>query len=629
MFRLLLIFLLISGAVNAQELPYKDLTHYSKVFGTDRTYRLYLPEDYEQSGEKYPVIYFFHGWGGRYFKDDSAKLEYERLGELVDKYRFIMVMWDGNISEKEPRPYNVGTHEDVKFSIQMKDYFPELISCIDSSYRTYTDRNHRGIIGFSMGGFMASYLAGKYPDKISAITGLVSSPEFFIGYPENHTFYPVRYAMDNLNDVSFRFHNMDNCPLFYMNTEVKNAAGWYGLNNFEYWLGKGDHSVDNPGEIKIFENAVRFVCERFKNPIPVNRSWSHYDLYPDFDLWGYSVKSNKNEPGFIYLRNVSHSGFGIYTKKWLPGGPPVKDCTVNLSTAAIYTEGNVYDITVFQHGIKKNTFKQTAGKDNRLHFELTGDCEVNISPTASSLPFAAPSSFADYTTLEYRLKSGKKFIRQGEKNELLITLLNRGSDMYVGKTIRVSVSCADSSVLLSNTVQNIKQGKKEKTVQSRPIEVIFSKAPPKDASPPWLKLNIEISCGNEVYSDYLTLPVFYKTPDFKNITIDDGFIVRDKAFGAGNKNGQVNASERVMLYENNHRLRLFTDDPYVENAYEELYDEMIPAIWPDGFTFGSVVKIADNCPSGHIIEFLACYETKTFMPINREVHWGRVRISVK
>ena len=75
-------------------------------------------------------------------------------------------MWDGNIDTTEPRPYNTGNHEHVKYRVQMKDYFPELVEHIDSSYRTLPDRQHRGIIGFSMGGFMSFFLAGKYPDKV-------------------------------------------------------------------------------------------------------------------------------------------------------------------------------------------------------------------------------------------------------------------------------------------------------------------------------------------------------------------------------------------------------------------------------------------------------------------------------
>jgi len=84
-----------------------------------------------------------------------------------------------------------------------------------------------------------------------------------------------------------------------------------------------------------------------------------------------------------------------------------------------------------------------------------------------------------------------------------------------------------------------------------------------------------------------------------------------------------------MLYQNGHRLRLYSDDPYVMASEEKLVDEVLPSIWPDGYTLSSVVKIANNCPDGHEIEFLASYETKTYMPIHRLVKWGKVKIKVK
>jgi len=72
---------------------YTDLCHESKAFGHKKFYRLYLPRGYESSSERYPVIYFFHRWGGRHFKDENAKLEYELIKNLVDKYQLILVMW--------------------------------------------------------------------------------------------------------------------------------------------------------------------------------------------------------------------------------------------------------------------------------------------------------------------------------------------------------------------------------------------------------------------------------------------------------------------------------------------------------------------------------------------------------
>ena len=44
-----------------------DTVHFSQVFNEERNYRIFLPPDYYDSSEKrYPVIYYFHGYGGRY-----------------------------------------------------------------------------------------------------------------------------------------------------------------------------------------------------------------------------------------------------------------------------------------------------------------------------------------------------------------------------------------------------------------------------------------------------------------------------------------------------------------------------------------------------------------------------------
>jgi hypothetical protein len=142
-------------------------------------------------------------------------------------------------------------------------------------------------------------------------------------------------------------------------------------------------------------------------------------------------------------------------------------------------------------------------------------------------------------------------------------------------------------------------------------------------------LNIKIRCGDEVFSDAITVPVFFDVPYFSNIQIDDGVAVKEKVIGTGNGNGQAEASEQIMIYENNHRLKLYTDDPYVETTSEVAFDEVLDGYWADGITFTSIVKIAGDCPPGHTIEFLANYETKTYMPINRQVHWGKVKITVK
>jgi len=327
--------------------PFTDTSHFSQVFGHDKFYRLYLPKGYESSGKRYPVIYFFHGWGGRHFKDDNALLNYEGIKLLVDKYQVILVMWDGNIDTTEPRPYNVGYHNDIKFEMQEKDYFPELVSHIDSSYRTLSDRQHRGIIGFSMGGFMSFFLAGKYPDKINAAVSLAGSPEFFVGYPDNHTLYPVRYTFKNLSDVKIRMHNGDSDILYYLNDEVKEGAKWEGIK-LDYWKFHGGHMVDKTGETIVFEKAMKFITDAFSEPSECKPGWSHYDLYPAFTVWNYEIKTGKKEPGYLFMKKVDKTGFGFYTRRWLPLGPPLPLDSIFIKTAPLYDAGKEYHVVTYQ-----------------------------------------------------------------------------------------------------------------------------------------------------------------------------------------------------------------------------------------------------------------------------------------
>ena len=617
-----------------QETVYRDVKHYSKVFGREKTYRLYLPNDYSRSSQKYPVIYFFHGWGGRYFKDDNAKLAYDKIGALVNKYKVILVMWDGSMDEAEPRPYNIGNHNDVKYRVQMKDYFPELIAHVDSTYRTLTDRNHRGIIGFSMGGIMSCYLAGKYPDRISAAVNMVGSTEFFIGLPENHTLYQVKYTFDNLRDVGLLFHNRELCPMTGLNDEVDEAAHWNAQENYEYHKLEGDHKVDDPGETKVFESAVRFVVNQFDRPAPMHKKWSHYDDCPEFSLWDYTVKSTKNETGFLFLRNVDASGFGFYTHKWLPDGPAVKNCRATITTAPIYEPNGTYEIRIF-NGISKKmeTVNSTAGKDGRLAFNLTGE--------GSEIGISRKSKPAGFVTTGYQLNQGQRYLRINEPGELTLNLFNRGVQSGANGKLRITLSCEDNSVSIPSPQQEIIFNEDQPVFNSKAFKISSTKTPPKDGSPPWLQMKVEMDYDTLHSTDNFLLPVFYEVPEFNNILVDDGIrrstskspsvndqARKDSIFGTGNGDGRISAGEQIMLYEKTHRLRLYTDDPYVAANDEKLADEVLPSFWPDGFTLSSVVKIADNCPAGHEIEFLASYDTKTWNPIHRTVTWGKVKIKV-
>lgn len=614
---------------------YTDATHYSKVFGHEKTYRIYLPADYEQSEKQYPVVYYFHGWGGRHNIGGRSNIDYDALVGFANKYQTILVLWDGRIEEDEPRPYNVGNHTDVKYTVQMKDYFIELLEHIDETYRTLPNRENRGIIGFSMGGFMSFYLAGKYHDKVSAAVNIVGSQEFFIGYPGNHTLYPLAYTFDNLRDVNLMFLNRTQCPMSGLNDEVNAAAMWYGQQFYEYHKTEGEHNIDSPGETKVFDSAVNFVTSSFKNPLTLKPNWSYVDIYSDFDVRGYSVKSNKNEPGFLSLRNVSKNGFGFYTHKWLPNGPGLKNCQITISTDSIYKPGSVYNVKVLN--VETNTLEHKAllaDKNGKLHFEIHGSAyEIGISEQ-TDLP--------DFTVTAYRLAQNKKYLSVNKQEELRIEIFNRGGNIEPKNNLLVKLSCFDSSLGIKSPEQKITLDSNQSKIITMPFKIFSNKNAPPDGSPAWMRLCIDMEYGSQKFNDVLTIPVFFDVPELKNVRVDDGINLlvgyneavfnafsADVFFTSGNADGKLAAGESIMLFKDKYPLRLYYDDPYVISEDENLVDMILKGEWPDGFTKSSVVKIADNCPPGHEIEFLAHYETKTFLPMYRKLEWGKVKLTVQ
>jgi enterochelin esterase-like enzyme len=605
--------------------PYQDITHYSKVFGRDKYYRLYLPAGYrENKTTKFPVIYFFHGWGGRYKSDDNAKLAYDSLQKLVDKYQVLLVMWDGNVDENEPRPYNVGNHNDVRYQTQMKDYFPELVHHIDSAYRTLPDKQHRGIIGFSMGGFMSYFLSGKYPDMIGAAVGMTGSPEFFVGYPNRHVLYPLRYTLENLREVKLRFHNSTADELTYLNSEVKDGAAWDGQVSFDYWQFVGGHMVDLAGETKVFDKAMAFVTQAFKDPVRPVSGWSHYDLYNDFDIYGYRVKSTMEQPGFTYLKHVKPEGFGITTMKWVPDGPPRAEAQVQITTPGLYPANTSLHIVKLQTATKKVTEEdmQTDG-EGRLHLSLDGnEYEFGISPAMAP----AKSTGNDIIAVGYELKNNQQMLRPGD-NALKLLLFNRGSRITKGD-VNISLSTTDSSTQI--TPHQLKVSSDGRVHTSGTFNLRCMMKPPENAAPPFVRLRVTAVADGITGESEFVIPVMFDVPQLQDVVIDDNRKVNDstQARGEGNGDGTINAGERIVLYADGRPLKLYTDSPHVVRSEEEQFDVMVPARWPDGFTLASTVKIADDCPDGTSIEFLANYETKEFMPIRRVVHWGKVSVKV-
>lgn len=125
-------------------------------FAENERYMIFLPAEYEQNEEYYPVLYMLHGHGGDYMQWYSIT----NLKLASDKYKFIIIT---------PEGFHDTWYLNSKInpSMQYEHYFVnDFMKRVESQYRIDTSR--RGITGLSMGGHGAIKFICKYPEKFLA-----------------------------------------------------------------------------------------------------------------------------------------------------------------------------------------------------------------------------------------------------------------------------------------------------------------------------------------------------------------------------------------------------------------------------------------------------------------------------
>ncbi len=596
--------LMISFRLAAQE----DKTHFSRVFGREKPYRIFLPDDYSASGKRYPVIYYFHGNTG------SHELDIAGVDSLVRHNGVILVAWNGRSADNDLRPYNIGNHSNINYNVQFKDYFLEFVNYIDSTYRTLPDRAHRALIGHSMGGIMSFFLAGKYPDMVGTAYNSKGSPEFFIGYPSQHTLYHVRYMFMNLLGVRLGFANSTEGELHNLNREVVAGALRERDLDFRDFTYEGGHAIT----ADQFRDAFNFVINSFNNPVRDPERWNHADLYPDFDVWGYEIRSNLDKRGFIEMKGVTATGLGICTKRWEPDGISIPGVQMTVRTPARYrpdTEYNLFDYN--ETTDKKRVSIVTSDRGGRITFPVNHEYHQFGIWQRGDPP--------EITLASYRVNGSGHFLEQKGINSLSLRLLNRGGSNAGAMSVALSTPTAGVTII-NPVIRLMKLGSGEPDWLPADFKVNAANPPTRDGSPFRIRFDIAITDDkSHTWKDEFDAPVYYDVPEFTQIGIDDG---DSGIFGSGNGNNIAEPGETIMIYEiskGSHRLRLYYDDPYIDG--ERLYDEIQPDKWGDGYSLSSLVHISKDCPAGHKIKFLACYEIKDWQTIRRDVTWGTFTIT--
>lgn len=134
--------------------------------GKNRPLHIYLPENYNETDERYPVMYFFDGHN-LFYDEDATYGKSWGLKTFLDEWGKSMIIvgiecgheGEERLSEYLPYPVNGGYFSKyaVTGDLTLEWVIREVKPFIDEKYRTYPFRECTGIAGSSMGGLMALY----------------------------------------------------------------------------------------------------------------------------------------------------------------------------------------------------------------------------------------------------------------------------------------------------------------------------------------------------------------------------------------------------------------------------------------------------------------------------------------
>src|SRR4051794_7977399 len=124
-------------------------------------YSVILPDDYHTSAAaRYPVIYLMHGIGGH----EDEWLVGSQIADYASGRNLILVCADA-----AQRCY-VDSADGSSLCETMAAR--DLVAFMDARYRTIPQREARGLLGLSMGGYGALYCSLRHPQTFSAVVAL-------------------------------------------------------------------------------------------------------------------------------------------------------------------------------------------------------------------------------------------------------------------------------------------------------------------------------------------------------------------------------------------------------------------------------------------------------------------------
>ncbi len=168
-----------------QNVPHGSVSHVwynSPTLSSQRRLTIYTPAGYEDSLDRYPVLYLLHGSGG----DEDAWTDLGRTAQIMDNLiaegyakPMIVVMPNGVWFNQAAPGAAVNmfqptmTNSRSQSTIEVENSFPDIMDFVEKHYRVAKGYSNTAVAGLSMGGRQSCMLSMHYPRKFGYV-GLFS-----------------------------------------------------------------------------------------------------------------------------------------------------------------------------------------------------------------------------------------------------------------------------------------------------------------------------------------------------------------------------------------------------------------------------------------------------------------------
>jgi S-formylglutathione hydrolase FrmB len=246
----------------------------------NRSVTIYLPPDYDVDSQRYPVIYFLHGFGA----NDKRTIAETKFNDLLDiAIRNGIIRPVILVIPSSHTLYRGSFYTNSSLTGNWADYIgKDLVQYIDRKFRTIANRNSRGLTGHSMGGNGALKIGMLYADVFGSVYSM--SPGVLNWGEEISLSSPAFKILDSAKNKTTASHDfytllMTSLARTYSPNEQK--PPFYGDLPVTY---RNDSMVVNTDIVKLWEanfpyNMIEDHLAQLKSLRALKIDWGRNDEF--------------------------------------------------------------------------------------------------------------------------------------------------------------------------------------------------------------------------------------------------------------------------------------------------------------------------------------------------------------